>query len=173
MFSGKKNSDVVLKIKEDTISAHKAILSARSSVFAAMFENDMEEKKTGVVNISDCDVEPFNVFLHYIYTGEAEFSKCDVFHLYKIADKYGVPELMMMCLDFMICSLSVENIFETFVFGKQLDESRLLTHIQNFFNENFEKIVFSDSWKSFLTEDSGLANELLKGMAPKIQLKPS
>lgn len=170
MFDRKKDTDVTLKISLDTISANKWILSARSPVFAAMFENEMEEKKTGVVNITDCDLETFNAFLLYIYSGEVEFQKCDVFLLYKVADKYRVPELMTICVDFMIRKLSVENICETFVFGNQFNENKLLAYAQRFFNRNLQQIIFSDPWKYLLKEDFGLANELLKGMVPKVKV---
>lgn len=170
MFDKRKDSDVTLKINLDTILANKSILSARSPVFAAMFENEMEEKKTGVVNITDCDLEAFNAFLLYLYSGEVEFQKCDVFLLYKIADKYRVPELMTICVDFMIRKLSVENICETFVFGNQFNENKLLAYAQRFFNQNLQEIIFSDPWKYLLKEDFDLANELLKGMAPNVKL---
>lgn len=165
-----ENSDVTLKIDDETISAHKAILAARSPVFAAMFENEMSEKKTGIVNISDCDLEPFNVFLVYIYTGEAEFSKCNVFHLYKIADKYDVSELMMMCIDFMIRNLSIENVCETFVFSHEFQEEKLQSFTQHFFCENFQKVISSDIWKSLMKKHCDLANNLLLGMAPKVKI---
>lgn len=170
MFDQKKDSDVTLKIDQDTIMANKSILSARSPVFAAMFENEMEEKQTGVVNITDCDLEAFNAFLLYLYSGEVEFQRCDVFLLYKIADKYRVPELMTVCVDFMIRKLSVENICETFVFGNQFNEKKLLAYAQRCFNQNVQEIIFSEPWECLLKEDYDLANDLLKGMVPKVKV---
>ena len=90
--------------------------------------------------------------------------------MYEIADKYSVPELMMLCVDFMIRSLSVENICETFVSSNEYNEKKLLAYTQNFFIKNFEKIVFSGPWQSLLEEDFVLANDLLKGMSPKVKV---
>lgn len=52
--------------------AHKAILAARSPVFAAMFTHQStSESLQGRVEISDASAEVFEHFLAYIYTGQA------------------------------------------------------------------------------------------------------
>jgi speckle-type POZ protein len=51
--------------------AHKAVLAARSPVFAAMFEHEMEERKQGRVEITDVETEVLREMLRFIYTGKA------------------------------------------------------------------------------------------------------
>ena len=51
-------------------AVHKAILAARSLVFSAMFEHEMEEKKQNKVEIPDMDHEVLREMLHYIFTGK-------------------------------------------------------------------------------------------------------
>lgn len=171
MFISKKNTDVSIEVKGKKFSAHKCILGARSPVLAAMFENDMTEKKTGIVNIVDCEPTAFYTFLLYLYSGELSFSKCHVFDMYKIADKYDVPELKLICVDFMIRRLSVLNVCETFVFAHKYNDKKLLTSVQAYFEENFNKIVSSSNWKKLMEKDGQLANDLLIKMAPKVSIK--
>ena len=45
-----------------------SILS-RSTVFHAMFEHDMEEKKNSAVNVEDVEADAMESMLHFIYTG--------------------------------------------------------------------------------------------------------
>ena len=47
------------------------LFSARSPVFNAMFEHEMEEKKHGRVEITDVEPEVMNEILRFIYTGKA------------------------------------------------------------------------------------------------------
>jgi BTB/POZ domain len=49
----KTNTDVIFSIGNQQIAAHKTILAARSPVFAAMFEHDMQEKKNSQVDVAD------------------------------------------------------------------------------------------------------------------------
>lgn len=51
-------------------SAHKAILAARSPVFAAMFEHGMEESRANRVQISDIEPDTLAEVLRFIYTGQ-------------------------------------------------------------------------------------------------------
>lgn len=45
--------------------------AARSPVFAAMFEHEMEERKQNRVAITDVDHEVLKEMLRFIYTGKA------------------------------------------------------------------------------------------------------
>ena len=45
-------TDVTIKCENKILECHKAILSARSSVFRAMFQHDMRESKNNEIIIS-------------------------------------------------------------------------------------------------------------------------
>lgn len=47
------------------------LFPARSPVFAAMFEHEMEERKRNRVDITDVDHEVLREMLRFIYTGRA------------------------------------------------------------------------------------------------------
>lgn len=64
-------SDVSLMLADGkTFKAHKVILAARSPVFGAMFEHEMEERKNGRVQILDVESDVFREVLQFIYTGK-------------------------------------------------------------------------------------------------------
>uniref|UniRef100_A0A1A9VF19 BTB domain-containing protein n=1 Tax=Glossina austeni TaxID=7395 RepID=A0A1A9VF19_GLOAU len=71
LFDNEKFSDVTLAVGGREFQAHKAILAARSDVFAAMFEHEMEERKLNRVAITDVDHEVLKEMLRFIYTGKA------------------------------------------------------------------------------------------------------
>ena len=45
----------------------------RSTVFRAMFEHDMEEKKNSAVNVEDVESDAMESMLQFICTGERSF----------------------------------------------------------------------------------------------------
>lgn len=71
LFDNERFSDVSLAVNGREFQAHKAILAARSPVFAAMFEHEMEERKQNRVAITDVDDEVLKEMLRFIYTGKA------------------------------------------------------------------------------------------------------
>ena len=68
LFENLSGCDVEIVVRGYKFSAHKAILSARSPVFRAMFELSMKEKVLNRVDIDDIDKEVFAKVLTFIYT---------------------------------------------------------------------------------------------------------
>lgn len=82
-------SDVTLCTRGREFKAHKAILSARSPVFGAMFEHEMEESRKGRVEISDIDPDVFHEMLKFVYTGSTPQLQGMADDLLAAADKVG------------------------------------------------------------------------------------
>lgn len=90
--------DVILVCENETIKAHKSILSCRSRMFEAMFRNDTKEAREGKVVIHDTPFRIFEKVIHYIYTTEITFEDIDsAFKIYSEADKYIIPSLKLRC----------------------------------------------------------------------------
>ncbi|XP_025944866.1 speckle-type POZ protein-like isoform X5 [Apteryx rowi] len=68
--------------------AHKSVLAARSPVFNAMFEHEMEESKKNRVEINDVDPEVFKEMMRFIYTGKAPNLEKMADNLLAAADKF-------------------------------------------------------------------------------------
>jgi speckle-type POZ protein len=90
-------TDMEFIVKKKSFAAHKVVVSARSPVFAAMFNNDMLESKTNQVKIDDVDPLCFERFLEFIYTGKINGAADDE-NLMKVADKYQIDTLKNVCL---------------------------------------------------------------------------
>jgi speckle-type POZ protein len=89
--------DVEFVVKDEIFPAHKAILAARSPVFADEFEK--VQAVNGVrYQIRIDGVEPLTVenFLHFIYTGEPMGTLADE-ELLKLADHYQLKTLAGLC----------------------------------------------------------------------------
>ena len=63
-------SDFTVVVGSESIPVHRALLAARSPVFAAMFRHeDTKEAQESQVVISDVRAEVFKDLLHFAYTG--------------------------------------------------------------------------------------------------------
>lgn len=96
------HSDVVLCVGGHQFKAHKIILAARSPVFSAMFNHETKELLESRVDIHDINLEVFNDFLKYIYTGDINLSEADIVGLFIAAD--------MVCYFILFISHSI-NMF--------------------------------------------------------------
>nr|CAH8858067.1 unnamed protein product [Trichobilharzia regenti] len=126
--SGVSNSSVVLRQFE----AHKAILAARSPVFAAMFEHGMEESRANRVEITDMEPDTVAEVLRYIYTGQVVGMDRLAHELLAAADKYQLERLKTMCEEALVESLSVENACDIFGLSDMHNAEQLKAHTLEF-----------------------------------------
>lgn len=106
-----KSSDVTLEVEDERIPAHKAVLSARSPVFAAMFDSGMSEQISGHVRISDIKKEAVKELLRFLYCCRVDRLHDMAYDLLPAADKYCLPDLKDMCERTLVNQIKVENVF--------------------------------------------------------------
>lgn len=171
LFLNKESCDTTLLVMDKEYKAHKTVLMARLTVFAAMFLHDTSEKQTGIVTIPDCDPECFEKFLEFLYTGKLEeLSSQNALHLYETSDKYDVRELKTFCVEFLIQNLTVENLCDIVIFADKCDDSKLSSAAQDFFNENLKDILRTSEWDSLVRNNYRLSKKLLEQMSLKINI---
>lgn len=86
-----KFSDVVLKVGDELIPSHKAILCARSPVFKELILHVPSE---GSISITDVDKSTIDALLTFMYSGKIDVkSALSSLALYNAAKQYGVQDL--------------------------------------------------------------------------------
>ncbi|VAI93907.1 BTB/POZ and MATH domain-containing protein 1-like [Triticum dicoccoides] len=100
-----QGTDVVFCVGGKTITAHRCVLAARSTVFrAALFGPMQEGTSSSIVQIDDMDAPVFKAMLEFIYGDTLHAmkeSKDEVMvllqHLLVAADRYNLQRLRLMC----------------------------------------------------------------------------
>lgn len=98
--------------------AHKAILAARSPVFAKMFEHNLKESVTDSITIADINPDVVKELLTYIYTDMAPNIKAFTRLLLNAAEKYQMDRLKALCQQHLSYDLQVDNAAETLVLAQ-------------------------------------------------------
>ncbi|XP_065224455.1 speckle-type POZ protein-like [Planococcus citri] len=121
LLENSKFADVVLTINGSTYPAHKAILAARSPVFAAMLERNNSKNKKIRIHVTRMNEEVLRAMLQYIYTGS-----CASLRLRKLADKlfvaaakYGLDGLKKICEQTLCVTLSTKNAVKMLIFAEK------------------------------------------------------
>lgn len=162
LYTSGRLTDVTITVKNKDFRAHKSILGARSSVFAAMFEHDMLEKNSNSVCITDCDPGSFDEFLLFLYAGELEeILPSKAFSLYETANKYDVKELKEECLGVLKSKISGDTFCDSVIFATNYDETELFERATEYFIANCKTILQTVEWHSLITEYPMIVNEIL------------
>ncbi|XP_053698228.1 protein roadkill isoform X4 [Sabethes cyaneus] len=171
LFDNEKFSDVTLAVGGREFQAHKAILAARSPVFAAMFEHEMEERKQNRVAITDVDHEVLKEMLRFIYTGKAPNLDKMADDLLAAADKYALEKLKVMCEEALCVNLSVETAAETLILADLHSADQLKAQTIDFINTHATDVMDTVGWKNMVTTHPHLINEAFRALATQ-QIPP-
>ncbi|GFT75756.1 speckle-type POZ protein A [Nephila pilipes] len=162
------HTDVILSVGEKEFQAHRAILAARSPVFAKMFEHETLEKMKNRVIIEDISVDAMKQLLRFLYTGDTdELSTQEFLSLFVAADKYDLPKLKKICSN-SLCSRVTNDIALNVLVVANLhsDEDLKEAAIQTVLG-NAVEVMKSEEWLSFLREYPEVANSIILNLAMK------
>ncbi|XP_044762351.1 speckle-type POZ protein B isoform X2 [Coccinella septempunctata] len=171
LFENQKFSDVTLSVSGREFQAHKAILAARSPVFQAMFEHEMEERKHNRVDILDVDHEVLREMLRFIYTGKASNLEKMADDLLAAADKYALERLKVMCEEALCTNLSVDNAAEILILADLHSADQLKAQAIDFINTHATDVMDTPGWKSMIQTHPHLIAEAFRALATQ-QIPP-
>ncbi|XP_034395602.1 LOW QUALITY PROTEIN: speckle-type POZ protein [Cyclopterus lumpus] len=165
LWENSRFTDCFLCVAGQKFQAHKAILAARSPVFGATFEHEMEESKKNRVKINDVAPDVFKEVICFIYTGKAPNLDKMADDLLAAADKYALERLKVMCEDAPCTSLSAENAAEVLVLADLHCAEQLKTQAVDFINDHAADVMETSSWKSMVASRPHLVAEAYHSLA--------
>ena len=136
------------------VGGHKCILSTRSPVFAAMFQHEMQEAKTGQVVITDIEPDAFKELLYFIYSSKLRtpLTEAKAKLLFVAADKYDIEDLKTICLCFLLPFIRVDNVIYLMVWAHNYSVGKLKKAALKFVAANFVKVCLTEEWAPFVRD---------------------
>ncbi|GFR19835.1 TD and POZ domain-containing protein 3 [Trichonephila clavata] len=155
-------SDVKFRTATHVFHAHKAILSARSPVFRAMFTTDMKEKIQECVNVQDLEDDTIRGMLMYVYSSETEGLEWEsALKLFFAADKYQIIGLKNKCRSFLKRNMCPSTMCDVLVLADMHGDDELKTAAQGYALAHGQDIFQSEEWRLFSKNNSTLAIETI------------
>ncbi|KAL1785211.1 speckle-type POZ protein isoform X2 [Sigmodon hispidus] len=158
-------TDCCLVVAGQEFQAHKVILAARSPVFKAMFEHDMEESRKNRVVIYDLEPQVFRAMMNFIYPGKVPNLHSMTDAVLYAADKYCLEVLKVMCEDALCRDLSVEKVAHTLFLADLHSAGHLKTKTLDFIAAHASEVFETSSWKTMMDSFPYLVAETNNSMA--------
>uniref|UniRef100_A0A1I7ZED2 BTB domain-containing protein n=1 Tax=Steinernema glaseri TaxID=37863 RepID=A0A1I7ZED2_9BILA len=156
-------TDFTIRVSDRDVRTHKAILAARSPVFAAMFtHSDTKESKMGVLTIEDLDYEVVRDMLMYIYSGKCSARSDWATELLIAADKYRLDELKRHCEATMIRELTCDNVCQQFVMGHMYNADKLKQRSADFMKLHLTAITKTSGWDELINKHPSLVTSIVR-----------
>uniref|UniRef100_A0A7E4VHN1 BTB domain-containing protein n=1 Tax=Panagrellus redivivus TaxID=6233 RepID=A0A7E4VHN1_PANRE len=118
------HSDVEFVVDGLRLPAHQIILCQRCPVFKAMFSTNCEFEKQ-VIEVLQTSLDPFKLFMKFIYTGTVELCTVNVgtvFDVASIAKTYEMPRLIEHCIEHLKSICAVDNVVN--IINKAIEKSQ-------------------------------------------------
>lgn len=135
LFMDKESSgDVTIKASDGIeLHVHKLILASQSSVFNTMFNIDMTEKSSAVVEIKDFDSKVLTELFRFMYCGEVETNEEINCEILRAAKRYEIDGLPKICENFIIENFKGVEIWEALEVAHVFNLEELFTFIGSIF----------------------------------------
>ncbi|KZR96224.1 Uncharacterized protein APZ42_009559 [Daphnia magna] len=156
LYVNQLNCDVTFSFHEinedEPIGGHVIVLLARSSVFAAMFYDRMQETSTRKVCIKDIKPDIFKQLLHYIYSGRTstKLSEENAQPLFVAADMYDIEDLKDECVQFLLTCIKLENAINLMAWAHVHAVDSLKEAALAFVASHGKEICKQDDWERLI-----------------------
>ena len=149
LYKNKVLTDTAIKCGDKEFKVHRAVLASRSPVFQAMFEVDMKEKQSGVIEVSDITPEAMSDLVTYLYTGTAPNLKTLASELLEAAEKYQIFHLLTKCEDELGRNIKDTNVVEMLLLADLHGRSALKKACFKFIRVNSAEVFQTSEWADF------------------------
>ncbi|XP_049945438.1 uncharacterized protein LOC126427239 isoform X2 [Schistocerca serialis cubense] len=152
---------VVTLLAGDTrLVAHRAVLAARSPVFADMLRRATLEGSSSQLVLSDTEGPVLRQVLAYLYTLQVPQLPSMAPKLLVAADKYGLSVLKAHCEQQVVAQLSVETAAATGVLAIRHSANRLKQAAIAFIKAHMLRVVATQGWAEAVVNDPQTVVEL-------------
>lgn len=138
--------DVILKVEDKTIPAHRLVLASCSPYFHAMFTNEMAECFKSEVTLHDIDANAVELLVEFAYTSVIKITEENVQYLLPAASLLQLHSVRDACCRFLATQLSPSNCLGIRRFADTHGCFDLETSSKQFVLQNFNRVVDAEEF---------------------------
>jgi len=147
LLEKKRSPDIQFIVQGKQFSAHKDVLSIRSSYFANMFSSGMQESFQTNLTLTDISSKAFGALLKYLYQGTIPPDEGIVKELIVYSEKILFHRLKAHCEKALMKHLNEENVIELYQLSKLSAAENLKEAAFEFLGKNMG--YFADQLAAF------------------------
>ena len=138
--------DVLLIVGSRKLWAHRAVLSACSPYFHAMFTGQLEESRQREIEIRDVDEHAMELLVDFAYTAHAVIDESNVQVLLPAACLLQVTEIQDKCCEYLKGQLDPSNCLGIRAFADTHSCQELLQYADKFTQDRFQEVIESEEF---------------------------
>ncbi|CAD7090666.1 unnamed protein product [Hermetia illucens] len=158
----KRLTDITLRIDNEEIVAHKAILAAASPFFNNLFDDDFIKSKKNVVDLQHRTTpEIMSSIIDYIYSGKLTVKEKDLDLFFENIDHLGMENLKKKSGQALSTLLNSTNCVQIFILADKHQLLDVRTKAASTLSSNYSSILNSTDIKTLSIEDLEVILEIV------------
>lgn len=166
LYRRERLTDTIIKCGETEFWVHKTVLASQSPVFLAMFEADMREARSGIVEVSGITSDVMSDLITYLYLGTAPNLRLLATELLDVADRYQLDRLFRMCEFELQNRMTSTSVITTLIQADLLDRAKLKKACLEFIRLNSATVFQIREWER-IKNNTSLYLEVLEYCVPR------
>ena len=151
--------DVIFRIGNRSIKAHKAVVKNFSKYFMKMFTQEFSEKNKSEIDLEGVDGGATASIITLAYTGELLVDTYNALSLYVTADYFQLEDVKLFCQDFLTkqpTHVEKENVFGVLQIGALFKLTNVIESADKFISKHFVDLTSVASEKFLALEKDTL-----------------
>ncbi|TNN61520.1 Kelch-like protein 41b [Liparis tanakae] len=148
LLNENKFVDCTLKVGDRSFPCHRLIMAACSPYFREIFftEDGKEMENTREVVLEDVDPAILDMVVQYLYSAEIDLTDDNVQDIIAVANRFQIPSVFTVCVNYLQKKLSVSNCLAIFRMGLVLNCHRLAVAARNYVADRFELLYQNEEF---------------------------
>lgn len=143
LLNENKFVDCTLKVGDRCFPCHRLILAACSPYFRDIFFSEDGKVKEDLKEVTLDDVDPniLDMIIKYLYSAEIELTDGNVQEIFALANRFQIPSVFTVCVNYLQKKLSLSNCLAIFRLGLVLNVPRLAVAARDYSADRFESLA--------------------------------
>lgn len=148
LLNENKFVDCTLKVGDRCFPCHRLILAACSPYFRDIFFSEDGKVKEDLKEVALDDVDPnvLDMIVKYLYSAEIELTDANVQEIFALANRFQIPSVFTVCVNYLQKKLSLANCLAIFRLGLVLNVPRLAISARDFSADRFESLASEEEF---------------------------
>ncbi|XP_076046546.1 actin-binding protein IPP-like isoform X2 [Oratosquilla oratoria] len=138
--------DVEITAGGFVVKAHRAVLSASSAYFQAMFTGGLIEETMSTIELKAVSANILAQLIRFIYTGDIEVKVDNVQELMVAADMLEIHDVVHVCTNFLKKELHASNAVGIYRFAESHHLVEMMETSETFVHTNFPEVVTEEEF---------------------------
>lgn len=125
-----------------------------------MLKNDMTERRSGTIKISDISYDTLSAFVNYLYTAEASLDNELACNLLVLGEKYQVKHLKTYCEKYLIAKMNWNKAISNYAFAYQYNCKQLRSASLAVILDNMDLLTQNECYAELVDTNPRLVVEI-------------